>query len=122
MSLPAAPRPLSAGKVLRDATAAAHDEVDALFSRVDLTNAAGYRAFLSAQAFAHLAVEAALDAAGAERVIADWPERRRAALLRADLAELGIAAEQGSPPSLSGAASIAGAAYVLEGSRLGGAM
>jgi heme oxygenase len=122
MDVSSASRPLWAGQALRRATAAAHDEVDALFSRVDLTSAGGYRAFLAAQARAHLPVEAALDAAGAEQVIADWPARRRAALLRSDLAELGIAAQYGSAPDIADAASVAGTAYVLEGSRLGGAM
>lgn len=115
-------QPLSAGQALRRATADAHDEVDAIFSRVDLATAIGYRAFLSAQARAHLPVEAALDAAGAERVFADWPERRRVALLRADLAELGVEPTVGPAPTLHDAAEIAGAAYVIEGSRLGGAL
>lgn len=122
MSSSSASRPLWAGQALRRATAAAHDEVDALFSRVDLTDAAGYRAFLSSQARAHLPVEAALNAARAEQVIADWPARRRAALLRADLAELGGDATHGPEPVLDHAAAVAGTVYVLEGSRLGGAM
>jgi heme oxygenase (biliverdin-IX-beta and delta-forming) len=104
------------------APGSAHDEVDALFSRLDLSSSAGYRAFLSAQARAHLSVEAALDRAGAERVFPDWAQRRRAALLRADLRELGIDPTPGVAPSLSDAAEIAGAAYVIEGSRLGGVL
>lgn len=109
-------------QALRRATAAAHDEVDAIFSRADLSSASGYRAFLSAQARAHLSVEAALEMAGVERVIADWPERRRAALLRADLEDLGEAADLGAAPAFTDPAELAGAAYVLEGSRLGGAL
>jgi heme oxygenase len=112
----------SAGQALRRATADAHATVDGLFSHVDLASASGYRAFLAAQATAHLPVEAALDAAGAERVFADWPQRRRAALLRADLEELGGAIEPGPAPLLTDAAEIAGAAYVIEGSRLGGVL
>jgi heme oxygenase (biliverdin-IX-beta and delta-forming) len=112
----------SAGQALRRATADAHAKVDGLFSHVDLASAAGYRAFLAAQAFAHLPVEDALDAGGAERVFADWPGRRRAALLRADLEELGGSAEPGPAPRLTDAAELAGAAYVIEGSRLGGAL
>lgn len=115
-------RPLSAAQALRRATAPAHDEVDALFSRFDLGEPAGYRAFLLAQAKAHLPVEAALDAADAERVIADWPQRRRAALLRADLADLDAAPEPGPAPTPADAAEVAGMAYVIEGSRLGGAL
>lgn len=116
------PRAPIAVQTLRRATAAAHDEVDAIFSRADLTSAAGYRAFLSAQARAHLPVEAALETAGVERVIRDWPERRRAALLRADLEDLGEAAGFGPAPTFADAAEVVGAAYVLEGSRLGGAL
>lgn len=115
-------RPLAAAQALRQATAASHDEVDGLFSGLDLSTCAGYRAFLSAQAYAHLPVEAALDAAGASRVFADWPDRRRAALLSADLSDLGLEVSSGPAPVLSGAAEIAGAAYVIEGSRLGGAL
>lgn len=124
MANPAPPSrsPRSAGLALRRATAEAHAEVDGLFSQVDLASAAGYRAFLSAQARAHLPVEAALDAAGAERVFADWPQRRRAALLRADLEDLGGTITPGPAPLLTDAAEIAGAAYVIEGSRLGGAL
>lgn len=114
--------PNTAAPALRRATADAHAEVDAIFSTVDLASVAGYRAFLAAQARAHLPVEAALDAAGAERVFPDWPGRRRAALLRADLEELGGAIATGPAPVLADDAEIAGAAYVIEGSRLGGAL
>lgn len=106
---------------LRSATADQHDRVDALFSRADLTARGGYAQFLAAQADAHLAVEDALDRSDAAAVLPDWPERRRAALLRADLAELGEA-----PPPLAQVAlfdtpaAVLGAVYVLEGSRLGG--
>lgn len=65
--------------------------------------------------------EAALDAAGAQAIFADWPERRRRAALAADLADLDIslpAAE--APPLPDDAAAISGALYVIEGSRLGG--
>lgn len=92
-----------------------------MFGRFRLDDRAGYAAFLSAQAAAHLPVESALDAAGAESVQLDWPERRRAALLRADLAELGMQADELAGPDLAGEPVLLGAIYVLEGSRLGGA-
>jgi heme oxygenase (biliverdin-IX-beta and delta-forming) len=114
---------VSARFALKAATQAEHDRVDALFSRLDLANGDDYRLFLTAQAAAHLPIEAALDAAGAERVLADWPDRRRGDLLRADLAAL--AADQPlhlDPPVLETDAAILGAIYVLEGSRLGGAI
>ena len=113
------PRPLLAGLALRRAAAAVHKEVDAIFSDVDLSDARGYRAFLLAQAYAHLPVEAALDTADAARVIPDWPERRRAPLLLGDLARLDAVPERGAAPSFASEAEVAGTAYVLEGSRLG---
>ena len=122
-SEPTQARPLGARTVLRTATQASHDRVDSAFGRCDLATPYGYRAFLTAQAAAFLPIEAALDAADAARVIPDWPERRRAALLVADLADLGAPLpEPVETPVFGDAARIAGAIYVLEGSRLGGAM
>ena len=114
---------MNARLALREATAQAPGRVDRLFSGLRLNDPNDYRLFLLAQAAAHLPVEAALDEAGAERHLPDWPERRRAALLRADLAEIGVS--EPSPltaPSVNAAAEIYGAVYVLEGSRLGGAV
>jgi heme oxygenase (biliverdin-IX-beta and delta-forming) len=109
---------------LREATRTDHDRVDAIFSRFDLTNLGAYGAFLSAQAAAFLPVEAALDAAGAIRLVADWPERRRGHLLEADLRALGRPVpERGHTECrLDGSADLLGALYVLEGSRLGGSL
>jgi heme oxygenase (biliverdin-IX-beta and delta-forming) len=113
----------SARFYLRDATADAHARLDAMMSRLDLADAADYARFLRAQAAPFLAVEAALDAAGAEAVVPDWPQRRRAEALKQDLAALGEPIpEPAATVSLTSAAAILGAAYVLEGSRLGGAM
>ena len=108
---------------LRSATAEAHERVDRLFGAYDLADREGYRRFLLAQAAAFLPVEASLDAAGAGRLLADWSARQRGDRLKADLADLG--AEVPPPvlsPSLCSPADIAGAIYVLEGSRLGGAL
>lgn len=108
---------------LRELTREAHDRVDALLSRFDLTDRDQYGDFLSVQAAAFLPVEAALDAAGAADLLADWPQRRRGDALRADLAALGRPVPNPiAPPSYSGAPAIWGGMYVLEGSRLGGAM
>ncbi|HYJ51835.1 MAG TPA: biliverdin-producing heme oxygenase [Allosphingosinicella sp.] len=109
---------------LRSGTADAHRRVDAAFSRFDLTSRAGYTRFLVAQAAGFLPAEAALDAAGAQLVLPDWPERRRGLLLEADLAELSVTAPEPFLPPLilSGNAPVLGAIYVLEGSRLGGAL
>lgn len=111
---------------LRDATAAAHDRVDAAFAGFDLADRASYAAFLAAHAEALLPIEDALDRVHAERVIADWPARRRGALLREDLAFLRPlpdpcpAAAPAVALDLASPAAIAGTLYVLEGARLGG--
>jgi heme oxygenase len=108
---------------LRHATRADHERVDRLFSSLDLTRKADYRLFLVAQAAAHLPVEEAIEAAGAQALLGDWPERRRAHLLREDLADLGAEIPPAlEAPALPDAASVFGAIYVLEGSRLGGAL
>ncbi|WP_421729233.1 biliverdin-producing heme oxygenase [Brevundimonas sp.] len=108
---------------LRAATAEAHARLDGMFSTFNLANKSDYVAFLRAQAPAFLAVEAALDAAAAERVIQGWESRRRSADLLSDLATLAAPAPSPCPlPIFSTDAAVLGAAYVLEGSRLGGAM
>ena len=109
---------------LRAATAACHKRVDHAYSRFDLGSAHGYRTFLAAQADAFLPVEKALDDAGAKTVLPDWPQRRRGDLLRADLADLNVTLPEpfSVPEFISGKASMLGAIYVLEGSRLGGAV
>jgi heme oxygenase len=97
--------------------------VDALFSDFDLSRSDDYRRFLTAQAAAFLPVEQALDAAGAAALFPDGPARRRATLLHDDLDELGLPLPAPvAAPSFATSGSIAGGAYVLEGSRLGGAM
>jgi heme oxygenase len=114
---------MKARLALRAGTAAEHERVDRLFSRLDLSEGGDYARFLGAQASAHLPIEAALDAAGAGNILEDWPLRRRAHLLLADLEELGIAPPALiEPPQIADQSAALGAIYVLEGSRLGGAM
>jgi heme oxygenase len=68
-------------------------------------------------------METALEAAGVGALLPDWSERRRGHLLAADLAELGVEPPEAiAPPGLASEASLWGALYVLEGSRLGGAL
>ena len=108
---------------LRTATRGEHEAVDALFSRFDLSDLGRYAHFLRHQAAAHLPVEAALERGGAATLLDDWPARRRGHLLRTDLADLG--AEPGPPaaaPAFGSVAAVLGGLYVLEGSRLGGAV
>ena len=114
--------------VLRRETRDLHDAVDAVYSTFRLDTHDDYAAFLAAQAAAHLPCEMALDRAQAERILPDWPLRRRADLLRDDLRKIGSnisASDSGglrAEPSFRTASEILGAIYVLEGSRLGGAM
>ncbi|MES2988772.1 MAG: biliverdin-producing heme oxygenase [Pseudomonadota bacterium] len=109
---------MSARAALRLATAPDHARVDAAFSQYDLSSREGYRRFLLRQAAAHLPVERALDGGVA---IEDWPERRRADAIRADLADLGCTDIAEAPfGGFSTPAEMLGGAYVLEGSRLGG--
>ncbi len=114
---------MSAHAFLRAATRAAHNQVDALLSSYNLGDPADYGRFLGIQAAAFLPVEQALDDAGAAAVIPDWSDRRRGAQLREDIADLGIEPPASiEPPAFSTFDDVLGGAYVLEGSRLGGAM
>lgn len=115
---------MSARALLRSETAAEHERVDALFSRFNLASANGYRGFLAAQATAFLPVEAELDRAEIQRFVPDWPVRRRSDHLRADLEQLGLTIPDAHTTNcrLDGGADLLGALYVLEGSRLGGAL
>ena len=106
---------------LREGTRDEHERLDALFATFALGDRDQYAAFLAAHAAALLPLEAALDAAAAERLVPDWAERRRGPAIRADLAELGaVVPTSVAVPALSGDAAILGAIYVVEGSRLGG--
>lgn len=110
-------------QALRAATGGSHTRVDAAFSGFDLGDRQGYGRFLSAQAAAHIAVETALEQSGIASVLADWPGRRRADLLRSDLAALGLSVPPlDDLPGFDGTPAMLGAVYVLEGSRLGGAL
>ncbi|HEX9954810.1 MAG TPA: biliverdin-producing heme oxygenase [Allosphingosinicella sp.] len=114
---------MSARAALRAGTAAEHERVDSLFGQLDLSRRDDYRLFLQAQAAAFLPTEAALDSAGAKALLPDWSERRRSELVLRDLAALGAAPPPPEPvPALSDTPAILGTIYVLEGSRLGGAL
>ncbi|ONG55704.1 hypothetical protein BKE38_08900 [Pseudoroseomonas deserti] len=110
---------------LRAATGPLHAEADALGSAHDLGAPAGHAAFLRAHARALPGLEAAIGAALGDAAWLRWQERRRLPALQADLAALGEPAPAPLPATLPGAdaeAEALGAAYVLEGSRLGNAM
>jgi heme oxygenase (biliverdin-IX-beta and delta-forming) len=112
-----------ARSALRRGTSDAHDRVDALFGQFRLEEAEDYRRFLIAHAMAFPAVEAALDDAGFAALLPDWPTRHRAGALAADLVALGATMPALLPaPAIEASPAQWGAAYVLEGSRLGGAL
>lgn len=114
---------MSLRSALRAQTSDCHAEVDEIFGRFDLADPASYKAFLSAHARAVPAVELALEEAGIASLLPDWTERRRRELLMEDLAALDVAPPPLlSQPIFSNEAELWGAAYVLEGSKLGGAM
>ncbi|GAA4012988.1 hypothetical protein GCM10022280_08820 [Sphingomonas swuensis] len=113
----------SARWTLRDATTEAHERVDRLFSRFDLARADDYRLFLEAHRAVLPGLEHSLAESNVEEFLPDWPRRRRADSLAADLRDLGLSdsVEDVTAPALSRASAI-GLLYVLEGSRLGGAV
>jgi len=106
---------------LRTATAPLHERVDAAFAGFGFDHPGGYRQFLRAHSRAIVSLEVALEKAGIAQLLDDWPARIRRHALLADLKELGSPAPVPLPaPELPNSASCWGAAYVLEGSRLGG--
>ncbi len=109
---------------LRRETEHLHAAVEAAFAAFDLTARAGLGRFLTAQVMAVGVAEDELDRGGIDRLVDDWPSRRRKRAALADLAWLAIpapAAEMAnSRLHLDTAGRQLGALYVLEGSRLGG--
>lgn len=85
----------------------------------------GYARFLSLQAAFHLRCERALDGRRFERLLPDWPQRRRWHLAVADCRALGVClgdSEPAEPLTVETDDHALGVAYVLEGSTLGGAV
>ncbi|MEW6257365.1 MAG: biliverdin-producing heme oxygenase [Pseudomonadota bacterium] len=113
----------TARHALRSATADLHERVDRAYGRYDLSDVSQYTLFLKAQAAGLLPVECAIDRSPLRDIVPDWSERRRAHLLRADLAALGVAPRaDGAGVGLANTEEVLGAVYVLEGARLGGAV
>jgi heme oxygenase len=114
---------LNARFALRDRTGKAHERVDAAFGRFDLTDRHSYADFLTGHASALLPLEEALTSAGAAGLTEDWASHRRAPLLLADHGALDVAPPPLVPaPDFADEAEMLGGLYVLEGSRLGGAV
>ncbi len=114
---------MSAHERLRRETRAAHERVDARFASLNLKDPDDYRRFLMLHAIAFLPIEKALTDAGAARLVDDWEAMRRSPELVADLEALGlpVPSDEGGP-TFDNDAEMLGAIYVLEGSRLGGAV
>jgi heme oxygenase len=106
---------------LKAATDDIHRELDQKLSRLNLGKTEDYRRFLGFQARTVPSLEAALASGGLGCLVEGWSDTRRSADIEADLAALGEAMPPAAPvPAIDGTAEILGAAYVLEGSRLGG--
>ncbi|AVQ04064.1 heme oxygenase [Caulobacter segnis] len=104
---------------LRAATSSDHAALDAMAAALDFESVSGYGRFLSASAAALTPLELALELAGVEAWIGDWPERSRRATLARDLAAMGLPSPPITVPSTPSRAFGVGLLYVLEGSRLG---
>jgi heme oxygenase len=117
---------------LRRATAAPHRGLEARLEAAGcFDDRDGHVRHLRAIAPIYAALEEMLDGAGAGRWLPDWPRRRKAGLIRADLRALGAGEPPASPARAAVAAALpspwhAGAVfavlYVLEGATLGGAV
>ena len=108
---------LPAVATLRARTAACHEQVDGAFGRFPLDGADAYRQFLTAHARALPSAEAALAATSG---LPAW--RPRTPLLAQDLADLATPMPPALPLAVKAGAAAWGVLYVVEGSRLGGAM
>jgi len=105
---------------LRGATSDAHQRLDAGIDRLSLSTGRDYRIFLRMSHPGSASVEMALTSFGIVQTILDWAERIRTSSLEEDLAGLGQPVAQPlSNLSFDNLPQVLGAAYVLEGSRLG---
>lgn len=108
---------------LRAATASSHGRVDAAYSEFSLTDHAGYSAFLAAHHYVLPGCERALATLAAKDLLADWAQRVRTPALLLDMADVGVVAVDSMPSLIQPSPAEAfGMMYVLEGSRLGGAV
>jgi heme oxygenase (biliverdin-IX-beta and delta-forming) len=112
----------TAHEQLRSSTRDLHQLVDSRFDLASISSEATYAAFLLAS-WPFASIEVALEGAGIQKVLPDWPKRRRRDALADDIKQCGI-----SLPSIgrleigSDHGVLLGWSYVLEGSRLGAGM
>lgn len=110
-------------QILRDATHQSHERLDAVMSRVDLSQRHGYASFVAVHAAILNPLEQAMEAAGVADLLPDWPSRTRRAAIAEDARALDLDIAPVELPDLDMTpAGLAGLLYVLEGSRLGNAM
>ncbi len=113
---------LTVRQALRAGTAATHQALDQLWDGKSLGHREHYVRFLAASADALLPIEAGLARAGMAQLLPDWPLRQRSEAIAADLAGFGLAPPRTDPASIASRPAMLGTLYVLEGSRLGGAL
>ena len=112
---------MTARFALKAATDDIHRELDERLSTLDLAAENDYRRFLDFHARTVPAVEASLASGGLGDMVEGWCASRRSDAIAGDLAALGEPMPKPvEPPVLTGVGELLGAAYVLEGSRLGG--
>jgi heme oxygenase len=107
---------------LRETTAGAHAELDGVAETLLSQGSDGYSRFLAALGAVIIPLEKRLEMSGIENVLPDWSMRARRYNLKADLRELARACEFVEAPAIRAPAELLGAAYVLEGSRLGASL
>ena len=107
---------------LRRVTSPWHQTTEDAFACFDVATLEGARAFLRAQSRAVLPLEADIGARGILEFVPDWPSRMRGDALCQDLQTLKTQPAEPLPVILMSQLQALGALYVLEGSRLGGAL
>jgi len=105
--------------IVSEATSKSHRRFDLALSWLDLAQPRYYAGFLRGQAEAVFPLETALERRGIERILPDWPMRKRSAALERDLVVMDVGIDQLPVPPLNNDAEMLGVAYVLEASRMG---
>jgi|ERR1700722_4351891 heme oxygenase (biliverdin-IX-beta and delta-forming) len=112
----------NAREILRERTGGLHAELDRTNEALLAQGSAGYARFLAGQGAVIIPLEKRLEISGIEKILPDWSLRARRYDLKADLRELAQPCEFVEVPAFRAPAELLGAAYVLEGSRLGAAL
>lgn len=108
----------SARQLLRDATMATHDRVDARMSGLSLATRTDYQRFITVMLRGVLPLEAGLMSGGFADACPGWAPSGPCLIADAEALDMAVSTPADAMP-ISGAIAW-GVAYVLEGSRLGG--